>query len=174
LLANGDAPHCLDPRTALAQIPAVFRNFTILVRATYLLTALLVLACAAPALVSQVHGLFRSARFNVDAWGLFGIAISGLLCALPLRALGRLLHRHQFVPDAHIRERPVASSLVVILGVMGWTLALLAGWVGIRNLPHDDIGGPLAGALMLALMLFTAALLVGELVLVGRAIPATR
>jgi hypothetical protein len=173
LLANRDAPHCLDLRTGLPQISAVFRYFTILVRATYLLTALLVLACAAPALVSLVQGLFQPARFNTDVWDLFGIAISGLLCGLPLRALGRLPHRHQFVPDAHIRERPVVASLVAILSVMGWTLALLAGWVGIRNLPHDDIGGPLAGALMLALMLFTAALLVGELVLIGRPIPTT-
>ena len=59
-------------------------------------------------------------------------------------------------------------SLVVVTSILGWTLALLAGWVAITSLPRDDIGGPLGGALMLTLMLFAIALLVGEIVLVGR------
>jgi len=149
----------------------VFRVFAIVVRTTYLLTALLVLAWAAPALVIFVQSLFGPARFGPDAWDLYGALVYGVLCLLPLRALERLLHRSTLVPDSHIRERPVVASLVVVTSVLGWALALLAGWVAITNLPHEDIGGPLGGALMLALVLFAIALLIGELVLVGRLTP---
>jgi hypothetical protein len=156
----------LTGASAAAQISRVFRVFAMVVRTTYLLTALLVLAWAAPALVAFAQSLFHPERF--DAWDLYGAVIFGLLCFLPLRALERLLHRSTLVPDSRIRERPVVASLVVVTSMLGWTLALLAGWVGITSLPRDDIGGPLGGALMLALMLFAIALLVGEIVLVGR------
>ena len=146
----------------------MFRAFAILVRTIYLLTALLVLAWAAPSLVMFGRSLLRPSQFPPDTWDLYGAVIFAVMCLLPLRALERLLHRAEFVPDAHIRERPIVASLVVVSSMFGWALALLAGWVGITSLPAEDIGGPLGGALMLALMLFAIALLIGELVLVGR------
>jgi hypothetical protein len=161
----------LDRAARAAQISRVFRVFAIVVRTTYLLTALLVLAWAVPALVAFAQSLFRPEGFGPDASDLYGAVVFGVLCLLSLRALERLFHRSTFVPDAHIRERPVVASLVVVSSILGWALALLAGWVAITSLPHEDIGGPLGGALMLALVLFAIALLIGELVLVGRLKP---
>jgi len=146
----------------------MFRAFAILVRATYLLTSLLVLAWAASTAVSFVQSLSRPSSFGRDIWDLYEAALLLVMCVLPLRALERLLDRGQFVPDSHIRERPVVALLVVISSILGWALALLAGWVMARRLPDADIGGPLGGALMLALALFAIALLTGEMVLVGR------
>ena len=67
-----------------------------------------------------------------------------------------------------VRERPVVASLVVPSGLFGWLLALLAGRMALTSLPAEDIGGPLMGTTMLALLFFAIALLIGELVLVGR------
>jgi len=159
----------LDGSTQRAQLWPVFKAFAILVRTTYLLTALLVLAWAASTLVSFTQSLFRPADFGRNLWDVYEAILLIVLCVLPLRALERLLVRATFVPDSRIRERPVVATIVVITSVLGWALALLAGWVMARKLPDADIGGPLGGAMTLALMLFAVALLTGELVLVGRA-----
>ena len=148
-----------------AQIPRVFRVFVILVRTTYLLTALVVLACTAPLLVSFLP--WRPGNT-------FMTLVLLVMCLLPLRALVRLVSRSELIPASHIRERPVVASVVVIACLLGGALFLLAGWVGLTSLPEDDIGGPLGGAIMLAAMLFAVALLTGELVLVGRLSRALR
>ena len=160
MLAKGAGPaKRLTHAFAPAQIAPVFRAFVILVRTTYLMTALLVLVWSATVLVSMAWA---------DPGDRYRAIALVALCLLPVRALERLLHHATFVPDSHIRERPVVASLVCITSLLGWALMLLAGWTMIRVLPQVDIGGPLAGTLMLALMLFAIALLVGELVLVGR------
>jgi hypothetical protein len=156
------------------QIPRVFRVLATLVRTSYLLTALLVLAGAALWLRSLLQSLTRQLSIHVDIWDLYAAVIFVVMCALPLRALTRLILRAELIPDSHLRERPLVAALVTIASVFGLLLSLLAGsvWLAVmRGADGSDVGGPLALALMLALMSFAIALLTGELVLVGRLRP---
>lgn len=147
----------------------MFRSFTILVRVTYLLAALAVLTCTLPWLMSFMRALSR-----LSLWTLYEAALLVVLFLLPLRALNRVVRRSELIPDSHIRERPVVASLVLVTNLLGGTLFMLAGWVALTSLPAEDIGGPFAGAAMLALMLFAISLLTGEMVLVGKVAPHTR
>ena len=149
----------------------MFRFLAIVARTSYLLTALVVLACAALWLAETLQSLGRQVSIRPDIRDLYAAAIFVVMCALPSRALARLFRRAELIPDSHLRERPVVAALVTIASILGILLFLLAGsvWLAVlRGADGDDIGGPLAFVLMLALMSFAIALLTGELVLVGR------
>jgi hypothetical protein len=164
----------LDQGIHTVQIPRVFRVFAILVRTSYLLTALLVLAGAVLWLTEMLQSLVRQISIRLDIWDLYAAAIFAVMCALPLRAITRLLRRAELIPDSHLRERPVVATFVAVTCIFGLLLCLLAAsvWLDVlRGADSDDIGGPLGLALMLALMSFSIALLTGELVLVGRLRP---
>jgi hypothetical protein len=154
--------------------PDVFRSFAILVRTSYLLGALIVLAGATLWLVSILQSLIRQVSLRPDIWDLYAAGIFVVMCALPLRALTRLIRRAELIPDSHLRDRSVVAALVTIACIFGLLLCLLAGsvWLEVlRGADGSDVGGPLGLALMLALMSFAIALLTGELVLVGRLRP---
>jgi hypothetical protein len=156
------------------QIPRVFRVFATLARTSYLLTALSVLAGAGLWLVSLLQSLTRQLYIRADIWDLYAAGIFVVMCALPLRALTRLIRRAELIPDSHLRERPVVAALVTIASVFGLVLCLLAAsvWLAVmRGADGSDVGGPVGFALMLALMSFAIALLTGEIVLVGRLRP---
>jgi len=145
-----------------------------LIRTSYLLTALLVLAGAVLWLAEMLQSLVRQISIRLDIWDLYAVAIVAVMCALPLRAITRLLRRAELIPDSHLRERPVVATFVAVTCIFGLLLCLLAAsvWLDVmRGADSDDIGGPLGLALMLALMSFAIALLTGELVLVGRLRP---
>jgi hypothetical protein len=77
------------------------------------------------------------------------------------------------VPDAHLRERPAVATVVVIPAVLGLLLLCLVIRALIDILPWgaEDVGGPIGGALMLAVLLHVFALLTAEIVLIGRPKP---
>jgi hypothetical protein len=156
------------------RVPGVFHPFAILVRTSYLLSALIVLAGATLWLVSILQSLVRQVSLRPDIWDPYAAGIFIVMCALPLRALTRLIRRAALIPDSHLRDRPVVTTLVTIACIFGLLLCLLAGsvWLAVlRGADGSDVGGPLGLALMLALMSFAIALLTGELVLVGRLRP---
>jgi len=146
----------------------MFRAFAILVRCSYLLTVLTVLAVAlyctlelAPKLVSSES---YGRAFGAD---LFTLAVLVTFLLLPLRALTRVFVRDALVPESHLRERPVVATLVTITGLLGCGLFVLIVRILIGALPTErdlNFGGPL----ILTLLLMAIATLIGEIVLVGR------
>jgi len=154
----------------------MFGLFAALVRVSYLLAALIVLAGVIPYSVLFVQALLQPALFGRDyRYELWTATILAVMFLLPARALLRLLRRAELIPDTHLRERPLVASLTAIFSLLGCALIFLVVFVWITTPPdvmNSDIGGPLAFFGSLALMCFAVALLIGELVLVGRLSPA--
>ncbi len=165
----GTGLHLLDGAIRTAQIPRVFRAFAISVRSIYLLMVISGLAIGGWGLLEIFTG-----RGRLDGESL---VIIGFLLAYfwpAARAGIRLVRFRELVPDAHLRERPVIAAVVTIPAVVGILLLnlVLHVWIEIQPWGAEDVGGPLAGAVMLAVLLHVFALVTGEIVLVGRTRPA--
>jgi len=148
-----------------AQIAAVFRIYATAVRSIYLLTVICALAV----------GVWAFLNFSV-ALDVQQLIVIGFLLAYAgpaIRAAIRLARSREFVPDAHLRERPLVATLVSIAAAVGIMLLyfVIRVWIDIQPWGRDDVGGPLAGIFALAVLLHVFALLTGEIVLVGRAHP---
>jgi hypothetical protein len=85
-----------------------------------------------------------------------------------IRLLFRLIRRAELIPEAHVREAPVISTLVFLACVLGSLLLLLVVWILLTTSPEERHGANLAAPISLGLMFFAFALLTGECVLVGR------
>jgi hypothetical protein len=147
----------------------VFRAFAIVVRVSYLLMMLICLALMLP-LVAQVVALSPSGPWH---WRevVFGTLLVITYLALPLRAAGRLLWRRELVPEAHVRERPVVATVVLLASALGFGLSTLIAWALLTRRPGEDVD--IGGATYLTMALFAIAVLVGEIVLIGRQPPAS-
>jgi hypothetical protein len=161
----------LTAALAAAQISRMFRAFAIAVRTSYLLTVLTVLACAVYATVEFAHNLSTQELAEHDLGAdLVTAALLVTFLLLPLRALSRTFVLVELVPGAHLRDRPVVATLVMVSGLLGCGLFLLIARILLDLLPSTaDLN--FAGPLMLALLLMAFSLLAGELVLVGRVHP---
>jgi MFS-type transporter involved in bile tolerance (Atg22 family) len=146
----------------------VFRAYATIVRLAYLSAAAVTLYLAVWSALSIArnpdpgYSLLYLSTFELFVYGLL---IACALCAV--RALSRPLRRDSFLPESHLRERPVVGTLVALTSafasflVFNLVLAFLQLWPD----THDaNFGGPS----VLALLLYAIALLTGEIVLVGR------
>lgn len=152
----------------------MFRVYAATVRSIYLLMVVGALAVGGWALLEFWTAFQRPGRSGrLDGQTLVIIAFL-LAYVLPAtRAAIRLLRFRELVPDAHLRERPAVATVVVIPAVLGLLLLYLVIRALIDILPWgaEDVGGPIGGALMLAVLLHVFALLTAEIVLVGRPKP---
>jgi len=150
-------------------VARMFRGFAIAARASYLLAVLLTLALLLLAIERFVTVQSQPRAFARDALADYLLAAVVLLVfGLPaLRALARLFHHRDLLPEAHLRSMPVVATLVVLASALGTALILLVAWILITTLPESrDVN--LAAPCALAAMLYAFALLCGEIVLVGR------
>ena len=150
----------------------MLRAGVIVVRTSYLLAALTSMALSTPPLVEFLYGgswPLLSPRTSLSAL-LWFTALILVFLVLPLRAAWRLVRHHQLVPESHILERPYVATLVVFASHCSNFLLLLVAWALLTTLP-DSAHVNIAGPAVLALMLLAIALLVGEVVLVGRIQP---
>jgi hypothetical protein len=148
---------------------SMLRAGVIVVRTSYLLAALTSLALSTPPLAELLYGgswPLLSPRTSLSSL-LWSAALILVFMVLPLRGAWRLVRHHELVPESHIRERPYVATLVVLASQCSNFLLLLVAWVLLTTLPESgDVN--IAGPAVLALMLLAIALLVGEVVLVGR------
>jgi hypothetical protein len=157
-----------------AQIRRVFRVYAAVVRSIYLLMVVSALAVGCVALMEFSSEFLRpGGRGPLDIQDLVVIGFLIACVAPATRAAIRLVRFHELVPDAHLRERPVVATLVTIPAALGVLLLYLVAriWLDIQPWGHDDVGGPVAGATILAVLFHLFALLTGEMVLVGGADP---
>jgi hypothetical protein len=151
-----------------AQIRRVFRAYAIAVRLAYLSAVVVALTSGGWAAVSAADAsrpgfFFGNLSASELAW--FGLFIACVACAV--RALVRPLRRSAFLPESHLRERPVVGTLVALAAAFASFLVFNVGLAFLQTWPdtHDvNFGGPT----LLALLLYAIALLIGEIVLVGR------
>ena len=154
----------------------MFRVYAISVRSIYLLMVISALACGGWALLEFSTAFLRpGGRDQLNAQDL---VVIGFLLAFvwpAARAAIRLARFQELIPDAHLRERPVVATMVTIPAALGILLLYLFLRIWLEIQPWGaDVGGPLGGVLILAVLLLVFALLTGEMVLVGRVSPATR
>ena len=145
----------------------MFRACAIVVRTSYLLAVLVTLVKVSQATYQFVRALDYPRMFGSGpSTDVFVILVLLGFWVLALRALGRLLLRHELVPDDHLRERPVVASIVALTCILGTWMTLLPDWFLLTTLPESrDVN--LAAPWALGLLCYAVALLVGELVLVG-------
>jgi len=154
----------------------MFRLYAACVRSTYLLAATSAIALGGWLLLQYLAGLLRADGLGRSYAQDLVIVTFILACVLPaIRALVRLLRHRDLIPNAHLRERPVVASLVAMTSALAIFLIYVVIRVFLDILPwgDHDVGGPVAGASMLATLLLVLALLIGEIVLVGRPIRPT-
>ena len=150
----------------------MFSLYVACVRSIYLLAVVIALVLGGWLLLQYVAVFLRSDSFGRSHAQDMVIITFLLACVLPAtRATIRLLRHRELVPDTHLRDRPLVSSLVAMASALAIALLylLLHVWLAILPWGADDVGGPLAGAAMLAVILLVFALLTGEIVLVGHA-----
>ena len=141
----------------------MFRAYAVVVRLAYLSAVAVGLYFGGWALANPAGWIWNYSLGELIFAGLF---IASVACAV--RAATRPFRRLAFIPEAHLRERPVVGTLVTLAAVfasfLGFNivLAFLQTWPETGDV---NFGGPA----LLALTLYTIALLIGELVLVGRA-----
>jgi hypothetical protein len=153
----------------LTQSRGVFRAYVIAVRLAYLsavVAAALIggwtLVTTAGSTSSGISMIRYASAFEM-MW--YGFIIASVMCAA--RAITRPLRKISFLPESHLREMPAVATIVA-------TCAVFADWLvfnlvlGLLQTLPDDADGNFAGPSLLALMLYTIALLTGEIVLVGR------
>jgi hypothetical protein len=153
------------------QIPAVFRAYAFSVRTIYLLTVMCALTVGGFAFLEFSAAWLRpgsSGGLDMQELVIIGFLLAYVIPAA--RATIRLARTRDLVPDAHLRERPVVAAVITIPAVLGILLLYLAlhVWIEIQPWGHDDVGGPLGGAVILAILFHVFALMTGEIVLVGR------
>ena len=145
----------------------MFRLFTILVRTSYLIAVLVSLVFLVPWVVADVASLYRPAFPGIELNR--GLATPLLVLAVfvvpATRALLRLIRRADLIREDHLREAPVVSTLVFLASTCASFLFLNLAWAFLTHAGRDVELAPFVffGAIWLAL-----ALLIGEIVLVGR------
>jgi hypothetical protein len=153
---------------AAAQIRRVFRAYAIAVRLAYLSAVVVALLFGGWAAVSAVDAPgpgFFAGKLSAGELSWFGLFISCVACAV--RALLRPLRRSAFLPETHLRERPVVGTLVALAAAFAGLLVFNVVLAFLQTWPDaGDVN--LAGPIALALLLYTFTLLTGEFVLVGR------
>lgn len=151
-----------------AQIAPMFKAWSFLVRIAYLIAALVALVLLVPRLVDCVRAMLAPRGFLDNTPEL--VAISALLVigfiAPATLAIIRLLRRGKLIPDAHLKEAPMLSTLLFLASVLGSALLLLVAWILFTTSPEERHGANLAAPVVLGLMLLAFALLAGECVLV--------
>jgi hypothetical protein len=146
----------------------VFSAYAILVRLAYSSAVAASLCIGTWTLVSiskaQQPWLFLLPLTIAElAWD--SLFIACVICAM--RAMFRPLRRISFLPEGHLRERPVVGTLVALSAafasflVFNVVLAFLQTWPDTGDV---NFGGPI----ILALVLYAVSLLTGEIALVGR------
>ena len=127
----------------------MFQLYAGLVRTTYLVTVLVALAFLVP-----------WAGDNLSAF-----MVLALFIAPAARALYRLVRRGELISDARLREAPIVATLVFVASAMASFLLLNLGWAFLTRAGRDVELGPFV---FFGMIWLTIALLVGEVVLVGR------
>ena len=154
---------------AAAQIRRMFRVYAVTVRSIYLLMVVSTLAVGGWAFREYLSAFLRpgNRQLSVEDLVVIGFLLAYLVPAA--RAAIRLARVRELVPDAHLRERPVVAALVTIPAAIGVFLLYVVSrvWLDIQPWGGDDVGGPLGGAFILALLMHVFAMLTGEIVLVG-------
>jgi len=153
-----------DPHRA--QIPAVFRAISLVVRALYLLAV----TCA-PLLYfgtmtrmvppSEVPGIKKVPYF---ATIMVGILIYG---ALPASAWLRMARRQGLLPAPYLRTRPAATALVALLSALGTLSFTFWAYAELYVEPIYGEGNSLP-MFFVSLLLYAVTLLLGEWVLMRR------
>jgi hypothetical protein len=142
----------------------------LIVRATYLATAVCASVLALPIAASMMSDAFTASS---NRWN---SALSFLLVVFVLvlpaaRACRRLFANGTVIPPELIDERPVVAWVATLAGGLGHFFFVIsmsvAFEISLEPERGEDVGGPLAFAFMLTLLLYVIALLCCELALVG-------
>ncbi|HYJ42229.1 MAG TPA: hypothetical protein VEW08_15660 [Steroidobacteraceae bacterium] len=139
-------------------------------RATYLATAVCASVLALPFAVSMLAKVLTGSSNGWNAALSFVLAL--FLFVLPAaRAFRRLFGTGTVIPPELVHERPVVAWVVTLAGGFGhffFVISVSAAFeIALEPERGEDVGGPLAGAFILTLLLYLIALLCAELALVG-------
>jgi len=140
----------------------------LIVRATYLATAVCASVLALPIAAGYLSNAFTAPSKGSAALG-FLVAVFLIIPAA--RAFRRLFANGTVIPPELVHERPVVAWVVTLAGGFGHFFFVISTSAIFEILLEpergEDVGGPVAGAVMLTLLLYVIALLCGELALVG-------
>ena len=142
----------------------------LIVRATYLATAVCASVLALPIAVSALSDLLTG---SPNGWtAILSFLSAVLLFVLPAaRAFRRLFANGTVIPPELVHERPVVARVVTLAGGLGHFFFVISTSaifeIVLEPERGEDVGGPVAGAFMLTLLFYVIALLCGELALVG-------
>jgi hypothetical protein len=144
-------------------------------RAVYAFVVLFAPALAMYLLVTAWQGYFmalanplpwfdRAPPYYTTAVALAGFLLPGF------RAWARVLRGGDLIPAVRLRERPIEAAMVALACVfaIGFAVLVSSVLVDVWAKGGDDVGGPIVFFTALAAMAAAIALLIGELVLVGR------
>ena len=142
----------------------------LIVRSTYLATAVCASVLALPIAVSSLVNVLTGSAIGWSAALSFCLVV--FLFVLPAaRAFRRLFANGTVIPPELVHERPVVAWVVTLAGGLGhffFVISMSAVFeIALEPERGEDVGGPLGGAFILTLLLYVIALLCGELALVG-------